>query len=136
MRLKAPARRMHVQLLAHTCVHASVRSIAHARTTCHHADSPAPTARASITYKIKAACDQAGLLKADIKSAASIEVLQHAKGPPPQAVVLADEQSLSFLCCFNKGVVGLALQADCDTHLPGGVLRLQAQVGACGARRA
>lgn len=85
-------------------------------------------ARASITYKIKAACDQAGLLKPDIKSSASFEVLQHSKGPPPQPVVLADEKAISYLCCLNKGVIRLAMQADCDTHLPGDVLRLQAQV--------
>ncbi|WIA35279.1 hypothetical protein OEZ86_003738 [Tetradesmus obliquus] len=85
--------------------------------------------KASIVYKVKADCDQAGMLKPDFKKTATIEVLQHTKAAgPPQPLALADEQPISFFCCFNKGVVGLKVDGSDDCFLPGESLALRAQV--------
>jgi hypothetical protein len=85
--------------------------------------------RASIQYKVKADCDQAGLLKPDFKKTATIEVLQRTKAAgPPEPLALAAKEPISFFCCFNKGMVGLQVDGSSDCFLPGESMALRAQV--------
>lgn len=83
--------------------------------------------RASIEYKIKADCDQVGLLKPDFKKTIKIEVLQQHKAAAAPVNVAAEEP-ISIFCCFNKGLVGLRVTADTDSYMPGEQIGLRAQV--------
>jgi hypothetical protein len=96
-----------------------------------------PACRASIQYKIKADCDQAGLLKPDFKKTATIEVLQRSKAAGlPEPLALAAEEPISFFCCFKKGVIGLRVDGNSDCFLPGESMALRAQVGVEGHQSA
>jgi hypothetical protein len=89
-----------------------------------------PACRATIQYKVKADCDQAGLLKPDFKKTATVEVLQRTKAAgPPEPLALAAEEPISFFCCFNKGTIGLRVDGSSDCFLPGESMALRAQVG-------
>lgn len=82
---------------------------------------------AAIEYNITADCEQLGMLERNIKKTIKLEVLQRHKASPSPIHVTAEEP-ISYLCCFNKGLVGLTVTGETDSHLPGDVIRLKAHV--------